>query len=238
MQLRQDARSGIKGGSVMCRKSVFLVMAVLVALVALFGLACGQTSSESTSAPTTSVPATSAQQGSSSVSTFKIAYQDGFTGPMSYDSALTDQGIQTALKQLGSQVLGKPIEYLKADNALDPVQAVDKARQFVETKGIHMHMGPIFAPAAAAVTDYLAKAGGIPEVAILGWSSENMKTANNLSFVPQGFLSCGAYYFGKYVVEKLKYKTVSCLYLEDTAAYEIQAGFQKGFEEAGGKVLC
>ena len=174
---------------------------------------------------------------SDSEEVFKIAYNEGFTGPMAYDAALADQGIQTALNQLGGEVLGKPIEYLKADNGMDPVQAVDKARQLVESEGIHMHMGPIFAPAAAAVTDYLSKAGGIPEMGILGWSSENMKTANKLSFVPQGLLSCGAYYFGKYVAEELGYKTVSALYLEDTAAYEIQAGFQKGFEEAGGEVL-
>jgi branched-chain amino acid transport system substrate-binding protein len=169
---------------------------------------------------------------------FKIAYNEGFTGPMSVDAALADHGIQTALKQLGSEVLGRPIEYLRAENNLDPVQAVDKARQLVETNKIDAHFGPIFAPAAAAVTDYLGKAGGIPEIGILGWATDNLKTANKLSFVPQGLLSCSAYYFGRYAAEELGYKTVSAIYMEDTAAYEIQAGFQKGFEEAGGKVLA
>lgn len=169
---------------------------------------------------------------------FKIAYNEGFTGPMSVDAALADHGIQTALKQLGSEVLGHPIEYLKAENNLDPVQAVDKARQLVQSDKINAHFGPIFAPAAAAVTHYLAAAGGIPEIGILGWATDNLKTANKLSFVPQGLLSCSAYYFGKYASEELGYKTVSAIYYEDTAAYEIQAGFQKGFEEAGGKILA
>ena len=119
---------------------------------------------------------------------------------------------------------------------MDSVQAVDKARQLVESQKIDAHLGPIFAPAAAAVTDYLSKSGGIPEIGILGWATDNLKTANNLSFVPQGLLSCGGYYFGKYVGEELGYKTVSALYLEDTAGREIQAGFQKGFEETGGKI--
>ena len=216
-------------------KKLLLLLLALSVVFAIGGFAVVGCGSEESADTTGESEATSSSAATGEA--FKIAYQDGFTGPMAYDSALTDQGIQTALNQLDNQVLGRPIEYLKADNALDPVQAVDKARQFVESENIDMHMGPIFAPAAAAVTDYLAKAGGIPEVGILGWSSENMKTANKLSFIPQGFLSCGAYYFGKYVVEELGHKTVSALYLEDTAAHEIQAGFQKGFEEAGGEIL-
>lgn len=169
---------------------------------------------------------------------FKVAYNEDFTGVMSVDAALADHGIQTALKQLNSEVLDRPIEYLKADNGGDPVVAVDKARQLVESNGIQTHFGPIFAPSAAAVTNYLGTAGGIPEIAMLGWSSENLKTANKLSFIPMGILSCSGYYFGKYVGEKLGYKTVSAIYFEDTAAHEIQGGFQKGFEETGGTIAA
>jgi branched-chain amino acid transport system substrate-binding protein len=210
------------------QKKLLLPLALLLVylITTLTILGCG--SEEATT--TTSVSATT----SSSVATgeaFKIAYNEGFIGPMANDAQLADRGIQTALKQLNNQVLGRPIEYLKVDNGLDPVQAVDKARQLVESQKIDAHLGPIFAPAAAAVTDYLSKSGGIPEIGILGWATDNLKTANNLSFVPQGLLSCSGYYF------ELGYKTVSALYLEDTAGREIQAGFQKGFEEAGGKIL-
>jgi branched-chain amino acid transport system substrate-binding protein len=180
----------------------------------------------------------SKDQASANKEPYRIAYNEGFTGPMSNDAALADHGIQTALKQINSQAQGRPIEYLKAENNLDPTQAVDKARQLVESNHINAHLGPIFAPGAAAVTAYLAKAGGVPEIGILGWATDNLKTANNLSFVPQGLLSCSAYYFGKYTYEELGYKTVSAIYYEDTAAHEIQAGFQKGFEEAGGKILA
>jgi branched-chain amino acid transport system substrate-binding protein len=167
---------------------------------------------------------------------FKVAYNEDFTGVMSVDAALADHGIQTALEQLDHELLGRPIEYLKTDNGGDPVVAVDKARQLVGSDGIAVHFGPIFAPSAAAVTHYLSTVGGIPEIAMLGWSSENLKTANKLSFIPMGILSCSGYYFGKYVAEELGCKTVSAIYFEDTAAYEIQAGFQKGFEEAGGEI--
>ena len=48
---------------------------------------------------------------------------------------------------------GVPSSTCKADNDLDPVQAVDKARQLVESDKINAHLGPIYAPAAAAVTN-------------------------------------------------------------------------------------
>jgi branched-chain amino acid transport system substrate-binding protein len=201
------------------KRLLVTVVALALAATGLVSVSCG--SDEATTA--TGEP-------------FKIAYNEDFTGVMSVDAALADHGIQTALKQLNSEVLGRPIEYLKADNGGDPVVAVDKARKLVESDGIQTHIGPIFAPSAAAVTDYLAKSGGIPEIALLGWSSENLKTANKLSFIPMGILSCTGYYFGKYVGEKLGYKTVSAIYFEDTAAHEIQGGFQKGFEEAGGTI--
>ena len=96
--------------------------------------------------------------------------------------------------------------------------------------------GPIFSPSAAAVTDYLAKAGGIPQCSIVGQPSDNLKTANGLAFMPNGLYGSQGYYFGKYVGEQLGYKTVNCINLEDTAARQLQAGFEKGLAESGGEV--
>jgi branched-chain amino acid transport system substrate-binding protein len=97
--------------------------------------------------------------------------------------------------------------------------------------------GPIFSPATAAVTDYLAKAGGIPQCSIVGQPSDNLKTANGLAFMPNGLYSSQGYYFGKYAAAQLGYKTANCINYEDTAARQLQAGFEKGFAEGGGKVL-
>ena len=72
------------------------------------------------------------------------------------------------------------------------MQAVDKARQLVENDGIQVMLGPIFSPSNAAVTDYLAKGGGgIPSISIFGQPSDNLKTGNDLSFIPAGMFSHG-----------------------------------------------
>jgi branched-chain amino acid transport system substrate-binding protein len=167
----------------------------------------------------------------------KIGFNEGFTGFMAVDADMTDKGIRLAIDQLGGQIAGRPIEYIKADNGSDPVQAVDKARQLVESDKIDVMIGPIFSPANAAVTDYLARNGGIPSISIYGQPIDNMKTANGLSFVPSGLFSFAGYMTGKYAAEEMGWKTANCINYEDTAGRQLQEGFNNGFEEAGGKIV-
>ena len=216
------------------RPAMWMVLAALGCLVVLTAAACGQTGN--TGARDESSTGTS-PQASATGEPLVIGADLGFTGFMAMDAEMTNKGIETAISMLNGQWEGRPIVYEKADNASDPVQAVDKARQLVESKGIQFMAGPVFSPSAAAVTDYLAKAGGIPQCSIIGQPSDNLKTANGLAFFPNGLYGSQGYYFGKYCAEELGYKTAVSLNLEDTAARQLQAGFNKGFGEGGGKVL-
>jgi branched-chain amino acid transport system substrate-binding protein len=214
------------------RKWPGIIMLTVLLLVLAVVTGCG--SAGDTGARTDAGSASAAPTGEP----LKIGFDEGFTGFMAVDASMTDKGIQTAIAQLGGQALDRPIEYVKADNGSDPVQAVDKARQLVEKDQIDVMLGPIFSPANAAVTDYLAKAGGIPSISIYGHPIDNMKTANGLSFVPTGFYTFDGYYLlGKYCAEELGYKTANVVNYEDTATHQMQEGFNRGFAEGGGKVL-
>ena len=215
----------------MQRKVAYSVLALVLVLGALALAACG--SEGDTGARDESATPVAEATGEP----LKMGFDEGFTGFMAVDAEMTDKGIQLAVEQLGGQVDGRPLEYIKADNGSDPVQAVDKARQLVESDQIDVMLGPIFSPANAAVTDYLAKNGGIPSISIYGQPIDNMKTANGLSFVPSGLFSFAGYETGKYAAEQLGYKTANCINYEDTAGRQLQEGFTKGFQEAGGKVL-
>jgi branched-chain amino acid transport system substrate-binding protein len=218
----------------MQRKVVFAILVLVLVLGTLGALvlaACG--SEGDTGARDESATPTAAATGEP----IKIGFDEGFTGFMAVDADMTDKGIQLAIEQLGGQIAGRPIEYIKADNGSDPVQAVDKARQLVESDQIDVMIGPIFSPANAAVTDYLAKNGGIPSISIYGQPIDNMKTANGLSFVPSGLFSFAGYMTGKYAAEEMGWKTANCINYEDTAGRQLQEGFNNGFEEAGGKII-
>jgi branched-chain amino acid transport system substrate-binding protein len=217
------------------RKVHFVLLAAVLIIAAAMTLgACGQAGDtgarDSSSTGASPLPAATGEP-------LIFGFDAGFTGFMAMDVELAEKGILAKLDMIQNQWEGRPVEYKKADNASDPVGAVDKARQLVESDGIQFMAGPIFSPATAAVTDYLAKSGGIPQSSIVGQPSDNLKTANGLAFMPNGLYGSQGYYFGKYVGEQLGYKTVNCVNLEDTAARQLQAGFEKGFGESGGKVL-
>ncbi len=166
-----------------------------------------------------------------------IAYNDGFTGFMAYDAQQIDRGICTSLAILGNQMAGRPVKYITVDNGSDPVVAVDKAKQLVESQGLDYMIGPLYSPATKAVCDYLAKSSGIPDCSIYGQPSDNLSTANKLAFIPGGLYGSWGYYVGKYCAEQLGYRTVNAINYEDTAAHGLMEGFQKGFGESGGQVL-
>jgi branched-chain amino acid transport system substrate-binding protein len=199
----------------------FIVLSVVVMVIAasLLVISCGS--------PSTTVNKTP----------IKISYNDGFTGFMAMDAAMTEHGILTALAQWDNQVLGRPIEYSKVDNQSDVVAAVDKARQTVENDKVDVIFGPVFSPATAAITDYLAKSSGIPDISIFGQPHNNLVTANKLAFIPAGMHSFQGYILGKYAAEELHYKTATVINYEEDTGRDIAEGFAKGFGEGGGQVL-
>jgi len=217
----------------MQRKVTLIVLALILALAFATALAaCGDDSGSTGAREDSGSPAPAATG-----EPLKIGFDEGFSGFMAVDAQLTEHGILVALEEVDNQWMGRPIEYFKADNASDPVQAVDKARQLVASDGIQVMLGPIFSPSNAAVTDYLAKAGGIPSISIFPQPEVNLKTANKLSFIPAGMMSVDGWVLGKYAAETLGYKTANCISLEDTTGHELMKGFRKGFEEGGGKIV-
>lgn len=221
----------------MNKRLLILMLAVVLGICA-FAVACGgEEATETTAAEETTTSAGGTETTAApSGEPIKMAFDEGFTGFMAFDAELCEKGILVGLEMLGNQIAGRPVEYLKADNGSDPVVAVDKARQLVESNKINYMIGPLFSPATQAVTDYLAKAGGIPQCSLMGQPKDNLTTANKLAFTPSGLYGSWGFYFGKYVSEVLGYKTANCINYEDTAAYDLQAGFEKGFAEGGGKV--
>jgi branched-chain amino acid transport system substrate-binding protein len=192
---------------------------------------------ETTAPSTGSSETTATTTGAATGTPIKIGFDEGFTGFMSYDCQLADQGVKTALAMLNNQWEGHPLQYFAEDNTSDPVIAVDKARKLVESDKIDVMIGPIFSPSAKAVADYLGKSSGIPEISIVGQPTENLQTANGLAFIHTGFFDAHGYYLGKYLAEK-GYKTANVINYEDTPAHALTAGFKKAFvDEGGGQIL-
>ncbi|GEM_PF-618075 len=228
----------------MKKKLVIVLVLVLVLGMSVVAAACGgeaETTTTGATTVTTAGPTTTGQatttSGEAAGGPIKIGYNEGFTGFMAYDCELADRGIKTALAMVNNEFQGRPLVYVAEDNGSDPVVAVDKARKMVESDKINVMIGPIFSPSAKAVTDYLAKSSGIPQISIVGQPTENLETANGLAFIHTGFFDSHGYYFGKYLAER-GYKTANVINYDDTPAYALTEGFKKAFvEEGGGQVF-
>ena len=166
-----------------------------------------------------------------------FGFDAGFTGFMAMDVELAEKGILTKLDMIQNQWEGRPVEYKKADNASDPVVAVDKARQLVESDGIQFMAGPIFSPAAAAVTDYLAKRRRDPAVLHRRAAERQPQDRQRPRLHAQRPVRPRQGLLRQVRGEQLGYKTVNYVNLEDTAARRLQAGFEKGLAESGGEVV-
>ena len=133
------------------RKRLYVLgLVLLVVAMGMLASACGDDATETTAAGTETTAAATGEP-------IKIGLDMGFTGFMAYDVSLAEKGALTALAMLDNQVMGRPLEFAKADHGSDVSIAVDKARQLVESDGVPIIIGPMFTPATAAVTDFLGK---------------------------------------------------------------------------------
>ena len=113
------------------RKVYFVLLAALLVIASVAILsACGTaTDPAGDSRDTTAASPSPAATGEP----LMLGFDAGFTGFMAMDVELAEKGILTRLDMIQNQWEGRPVEYNKADNGSDPVQAVDKARQLVES---------------------------------------------------------------------------------------------------------
>jgi hypothetical protein len=115
-----------------------LTALLLIAMVAALG-ACGEAGDtgarDDTGTGESPLPAATGEP-------LVFGFDAGFTGFMAMDVELAEKGILTRLDMIQNQWEGRPVEYKKADNGSDPVQAVDKARQLVESDGIQYMADP------------------------------------------------------------------------------------------------
>lgn len=226
----------------MMGKRILCVILVLMLLVggAVALAACGGGSTTETTAATTATTAGGTETtaggtettaggtettGAATGEPIIVGFNEGFTGFMATNALLCWHGIVLACEQVG-QINGRPIEYNQADNGSDPAQAVAKARQQVESDGVDVMIGPQFSPSTQAITDYLATAGGIPQISVAPQPNDNLTTANGLAFMAYGFYGNPDMEYAKYLVTTKGFKSVNIICYEDTASrQQIAKGF-------------
>ena len=81
------------------------------------------------------------------------------TGFMAVDALECVKGAELKLEEMGYQIDGRKVEWIKEDYASDPVKSVDKARKLIEHDKVDVILGPLNDASGFAVADHAAKSG-------------------------------------------------------------------------------
>src|SRR6202048_4770319 len=142
------------------------------------------------------------------------------TGPLASGGIDMELAMTMFLKERENTLAGRKVELIVADTAGVPATARTKAQELIEKNNIHCIIGPLAAFEALAIADYLTE----KEIPTLGVAAAEDMTQRHPSpwFV------------------RLTSTSAQCAYpLADDFAYghEMCAGFQRVFEDNGGKIV-
>lgn len=183
------------------------------------------------SAATVKMPAVHAQG-----APFKIGLLTVKTGPLAQGGIQMEQGIAAFLKEKNSTLAGRKVDLLVADTGGNPAGARTKAQELIERDRVNVILGPLAAFELLAITDYV-RDNATPLISLAAAEDVTQRKANPFVIRPSATSAQCCHVMGDYAAKELKY-TRAATFSEDFAfGYEQMAGFQRVFEDNGGKVV-
>jgi branched-chain amino acid transport system substrate-binding protein len=167
---------------------------------------------------------------------FKIGLLTVKTGPLAQGGIQMEQGIVTLLKQRNNTFAGRKVELISADTGGNPAGAKTKASELIERDRVDVVLGPLAAFEMLAINDYIRQQG-TPVMSLAGAEDITQRLAN--PWVMRGSASSAqcCHALGDYAAKELKYKRAATISEDFAFGYEQMSGFQRVFEEEGGKVV-
>ena len=165
----------------------------------------------------------------------------GFISPLSGALAAPGRdmlsGIELYLEEIGYQAAGRKIELLVEDDEGTPAVGLTKTRKLVEKDGIHIMTGVLLAPMGYALAPYI-DSKEIPTTYPIVAADDLTQRQRPKWIVRTGWnASQSNHPLGEYTYQVLKLKKAVVIAGDNAHGWECVGGFQKTFEEAGGKIL-
>jgi len=165
----------------------------------------------------------------------------GFIAPLSGGMAANGKdmlaGIELYLEEIGYQVAGRKIELIVEDDEAVPATGLTKTRKLVEKDGVHVMTGGLMASTGYALAPYI-DSKEIPMTYPIMAPDDLTQRQRAKWIVRTGWNSSQPNHpFGEYAYNTLKFRKVAMIALDYAFGWENVGGFQKTFEEAGGKIV-
>ena len=177
------------------------------------------------------VPAAPAQAGP-----IRVGFLTIKTGPLASGGLQMEQGLTVFFKERNNMLAGRPVELHTADTAGNPAQARTKTQELVERLNVAVLIGPLAAFEALAIDDYI-RSSRTPILSVAGAEDMTQRKPNPWFVRPSCTSAQTSHPLGDYAAKELKYKRVATIGDDFAFGHECVAGFQRAFEDAGGKVV-
>src|SRR5689334_13591630 len=167
----------------------------------------------------------------------RVGFLSVRTGPLAAGGKQMEQGIQLFLKEHDNTIAGRRVELIIADTSGNPAGAKTKTQELVERDKVDVLIGPLAAFEALAIDDYIRQTR-TPTVSCSAAAEDLTQRKPNPWFVRTvGTSAQPNHALGEYAAKVLGYKRVAIIADDFAYGHETAAGFQRTFEDNGGKVV-
>jgi branched-chain amino acid transport system substrate-binding protein len=187
-------------------------------------------------AGTTALAATLPMRARAQGKPVKIGLLTVKTGPLAAGGIQMEQGTIRFLKDRNYTLAGRKVELIVADTGGNPAGTKTKTQELVERDTVDMILGPLAAFELLAITDYAAQAK-MPILSLAAAEDMTQRRPNPYFIRSSATSAQSMHALADYAAKELKLKRVITLADDFAFGHEQMAGFQRVFEDAGGRVV-
>jgi branched-chain amino acid transport system substrate-binding protein len=158
------------------------------------------------------------------------------TGPLASGGIDMERALEQYLKERNYTLAGRKVELVVADSGGVPAQARTKIQELVERDKIHMMIGPLDTASALAADDYIRSAQ-LLTLSVAAADDMTQRKPNPWFTRGTSTASQCAHPMADYCYKTLGYRRMVVIADDIAYGHEMVAGFQRVFEELGGKVV-
>jgi branched-chain amino acid transport system substrate-binding protein len=167
----------------------------------------------------------------------RIGFLTVKSGALAAGGKQMEDGLRLFLKERNNMIAGRKVELIVADTAGQPAITKTKTQELVEKDKVNVIIGPLAAFEALAINDYIRQSE-TPIISPSAAAEDLTQRKPNPWFVRAVGTSAQANHaLGEYAAKELKYKRIAMIADDFAYGHELSAGFQRTFEENGGKVV-
>ncbi len=158
------------------------------------------------------------------------------SGPLASGGIDMERALIMYLKERNYMLAGRKVELVVGDSAGVPATARTKVQELVERNKIHVMMGPLAAGEALAVDDYI-RAQSLPTLSVAAAEDMTQRKANPWFVRATSTSAQCSHPMADYCAKELKWKRMALIADDLAYGHEMLGGFQRVFEEQGGKIV-